>query len=154
MEYLEVGWGDADFYQTPKPHLGLTVKAALLPTTSVLHIVGFNGGITSYFPSSTIVEMEVSDAGFERLCQFIEKSYALDEAGNAIKLGKGLYGNSRFYQSREIYHICKTCNVWTAQALQTAGLPISPMCIFSVENLMSRVSRFGKVVAQTKKNKM
>ena len=41
-EYLEVGWGDRDYYMTPSPHLGITLKAGLLPTASVLHIVGFS----------------------------------------------------------------------------------------------------------------
>jgi uncharacterized protein (TIGR02117 family) len=144
--FIEVGWGDADFYQTPEPHFGLTIKAALLPSTSVLHIVGFSIPPTANFPYSDIIEIEVDSQGFEQLCRFIEKSYALDANGDPIILGKGLYGESRFYQSSEIYHICKTCNVWTAEALQAAGLPINPRFTFSVENLMSKVSRFGKVV--------
>ena len=49
-EYLEVGWGDRDYYQTPDAHLGITLKAALLPTASVLHIVAFSGSVSAYFP--------------------------------------------------------------------------------------------------------
>ena len=30
-EYLEVGWGDKDYYMTPEPHFGITLKAGLLP---------------------------------------------------------------------------------------------------------------------------
>lgn len=145
-EYLEVGWGDSDFYQTPDPHVGLTMKAALLPTASVLHVVWFNGNVPAYFPGSDIVEIKVTLAGFERLCRYIEKSYALDDSGNTIILSNGLYGKSRFYQSRETYHLCKTCNSWTAKALEEAGLPISSTLVFSVEELMNRVIQFGKVI--------
>ncbi len=145
-EYLEVGWGDRDYYQTADPHIGLILKAALLPTASVLHIVGFNGPVPAYFPYSEIIKIELSYVGFEQLSRTVAASFALDEAGNARSLGPGLYGNSRFYLSRETYHLFNTCNVWTARALRAAGLPISPTRAISVENLLSQARKFGRVV--------
>ena len=145
-QYLEVGWGDMDFYQTADPHMGLIIKAALLPTASVLHIVAFNGSVPAYFPYSDIIRIELSSAGFEHLSRTIAASFALDEAGNARSLGPGLYGNSRFYQSSETYHLFNTCNIWAARALRTAGLPITPTRSISVEGLMSQARKFGVVV--------
>ena len=145
-DYLEVGWGDMDFYQTADPHMGLILKAALLPTASVLHIVGFNGPVPAYFPYSEIIRIELSSAGFEHLSRTIAASFALDEAGNVRSPGPGLYGNSRFYQSRETYHLFNTCNVWTARALRAAGLPITPTRAISEESLMSQARKFGTVV--------
>jgi hypothetical protein len=63
-----------------------------------------------------------------------------------MSLGPGLYGNSRFYLSRETYHLFNTCNVWTARALRAAGLPITPARAISVESLMSQARKFGAVV--------
>jgi uncharacterized protein (TIGR02117 family) len=145
-DYLEVGWGDMDYYQTPDPHVGLILKAALLPTSSVLHIVGFNGSVPAYFPYSEIIGIELSSAGFEHLSRTIAASFATDEAGNTTSLGPGLYGNSRFYLSREIYHLFNTCNVWTARALRAGGLPITPARAITVENLMSQARKFGMMV--------
>jgi len=146
MEYLEVGWGDKDYYQIPDPHLGFILKAALLPTASVLHIVGFNDHVSAYFPYSEIIRIELSSAGFERLSRTIASSFALDKAGNTTSPSPGRYGNSRFYLSRETYHLFNTCNVWTARALRTAGLPITPATATSVGNLMSQARKFGVVV--------
>lgn len=146
MEYLEVGWGDMDYYQIPDPHLGFILKAALLPTASVLHIVGFNGHVTAYFPYSEIIKIELSSASFERLSRTIVSSFALDKAGNTMSPSPGRYGNSRFYLSRETYHLFNTCNVWTARALRNAGFPITPATATSVENLMSQARKFGIVV--------
>jgi len=146
MEYLEVGWGDMDYYQIPDPHLGFTLKAALLPTASVLHIVSFNGQVPDYFPYSEIIRIKLSSAGFEHLSLMIASSFALDKAGNIKSLGPGRYGNSRFYLSRETYHLFNTCNVWTARALRTAGLPITPATATSVGNLMSQARKYGVVV--------
>lgn len=146
MEYLEVGWGDMDYYQIPDSHLGFILKAALLPTASVLHIVGFNGHVPAYFPFSEIIRIELSSAGFELLSRTIASSFALDKAGNTTSPSPGLYGNSRFYLSRETYHLFNTCNVWTARALRTAGLPITPATATSVGNLMSQTRKLGVVV--------
>ncbi|MEA2079697.1 MAG: DUF2459 domain-containing protein [Pseudomonadota bacterium] len=145
-EYLEVGWGDMDYYQTPDPHMGLILKAALLPTASVLHIVGFNGPVPAYFRYSEIIRIELSAAGFEQLSRTIAASFVTDEAGNTTSLGPGLYGNSRFYLSWETYHLFNTCNVWTARALRAAGLPITPATATRVENLMSQASKCGMVM--------
>lgn len=145
-QYLEVGWGDMDYYQTPNAHLGLIFKAALLPSGSVLHIVGFNGPVQAYFPYSEIIGIELSSDGFEQLSSAIATSFARDEAGNIRSLGHGLYGNSRFYRSRESYHLFNTCNVWTARMLRSAGLPVTPAGATKVENLMSQARKSGVVL--------
>ncbi|MDX1488246.1 MAG: DUF2459 domain-containing protein [Acidiferrobacterales bacterium] len=144
--YLEVGWGDQDFYQAPEPTLGMKLKAALLPTKSVLHIVGFSVPVRDYFPNSEIIEIMLSYGGFEQLCKYIEQSYAKNERGEIQALGPGLYGNSQFYQSKERYHLFKTCNVWTARALRAAGCPVAPGRLIKVDSLMSRVRTFGEVI--------
>jgi uncharacterized protein (TIGR02117 family) len=145
-QYLEVGWGDMDFYLTPNPHWGITLKAALWPTASALHIAGFNGPVLVYFPYSEIIRIELSSAGFKHLLHTIAASFALDEAGNTTSLGTGLYGNSRFYLSRETYHLFNTCNVWTARALRVAGLSITPLRAITAEGLMTQTRKFGIVV--------
>ncbi len=38
--YLEIGWGDAAFYQAREPTLSLALRAIVKPTPSVLHVVG------------------------------------------------------------------------------------------------------------------
>ena len=145
-ELLEVGWGDKQYYQTPDAHFGITLRAALWPTSSVLHIVGFNGAVTAYYSSSEIIEIKLGEPGFELLSRYIAASFARDESGQALPLGRGLYGNSRFYLSRESYHLLNTCNVWTARALRAASMPITPSFSITVEQLMDQAQTFGKVV--------
>ncbi len=145
-EYLEVGWGDRDYYQDSDPHFGITLKAALWPTDSVLHIATFNGSVTSYFTNREIVKIELSEPGFEQLSRYFAESYAKDDAGQAIPLRPGLYGKSRFYLSRETYHVFKTCNVWTARGLRAAGLPITSAWTIQVDSLMSEARTFGTLV--------
>lgn len=145
-EYLEVGWGDKDYYMTPKPNLGITLKAGLLPTASVLHVVGFRGPVTRYFPASEVIHIDLSEAGFKRLCRYLESSYALDETGLSQPLGPSLYGDGQFYLSRETYHAFNTCNAWTAKALREAGCPITPATNLRIKTLMNNVAKFGTVI--------
>ena len=145
-EFLEVGWGDSDYYQKPDPHLGVSLKAVLLPTHSVLHIVSFNGPVAAYFVNSEVIRIELSKPGFEKLYRFIAASFARDEAGRVRPLREGLYGDSRFYQSREIYHLLNTSNAWNARALREAGCPVK-LWTFTVDQLMSQARQFGMRVS-------
>ena len=145
-EYLEVGWGDRDYYQTREPDAWLTLKAALWPTPSVLHIAGFSGPVASYFPHSEVVELELSQRGFERLSGFVRDSFDRDGATRSVRLGPGLYGQSAFYPAREKFHLFNTCNVWTARVLRAAGLPVTPFYAITTDNVMSQARQFGKTI--------
>jgi uncharacterized protein (TIGR02117 family) len=149
-EYLEVGWGDRTFYQAQNPHLGGAVKAALLPTESVLHIFGFSGSVTARFPYSEIIEIKLPPTGMQRLAGYIAASFSRDDAGNITSLSGEFYRNRRFYPSRETYHLFNTCNVWAARALHTAGLPITPAQAMTAEGLMSQARRIGTVVQSSR----
>lgn len=145
-EYLEVGWGDKDYYMTPKPNLRITLKAGLLPTASVLHVVGFSGPVARYFQRSEVIRIDLSAAGFQRLCRYLESSYSLDETGFSQPLGPSLYGDGQFYLSRETYHAFNSCNAWTARALRKAGCPITPAASLRVKTLISHAAKFGTVI--------
>ena len=146
VEYLEVGWGDKDYYMTPEPHLGILLKAGLLPTASVLHVVGFSGAVTRYFPHSEVIRLELSEAGFEQLCQYLADSFSRDADDLSQPLGPSLYGEGRFYLSRETYHAFNTCNVWTARGLRAAGCPLTPAFTLTVDSLMSSAAKIGQVI--------
>ena len=137
-------------YQALNPHLGSALKAALLPTESVLHIFGFSGPVTANFPYSEIIEIKLPAGGMQRLAGYIAASSSRDEAGNFTSLGgRPFYRNRRFYASRETYHLFNTCNAWAARALRTAGLPIAPAQAMTAEGLMSQALKIGTVVQST-----
>lgn len=122
--YIEVGWGDRVYYTNPDAGLGTASRAALVGGPGVLHLVGLDQSPREAFPGSEVVMLPVSAAGLEALVAYVAASFATDAEGHAIDLGRSLYGAGRFYASRERFHLFKTCNVWTAWALQAAGLPV------------------------------
>lgn len=150
-DYLEIGWGDEGFYRAEKITPALVAKAALLPTPSVMHVSSFEGSVREFFPVSDIYEVRLSDQQFDDLCRFIGETFEREEEGSSIDLGPGLYGVSRFYRARGKYYLPKTCNVWTAQALKEAGLPVIPQTAMRAENVLGQSRKFSRVMQESPK---
>ncbi len=122
-EYLEVGWGQREFYQTRDPSLLQALMAAIWPQPSVLHLVGFNGQVTARFPNSEVIGLRLDAPAMAQVARYISDTYERDAGGRVKRMGQGLYGDSRFFAGRENFHLFRTCNVWTARALRLAGCP-------------------------------
>lgn len=126
-EWIEIGWGDSDFYQAT-PALEdidpwLAAKALLWPTDAALQVVPGWGDPGLMFANSDQVRLPLSPDGFERLAQALAASVP-GEASNA-PLGASLYGGGAFFESAKDYHLFRTCNHWTAALLRAAGVPSS-----------------------------
>ena len=115
-KYLEVGWGDRDYYPAPGFNLWYAFKALAWPTPSVLHVVGFDEPPARYFPGSEVVELRLPRERFDRLLAYLTASFEPD----AAPIAPSLYATGAFYPSREKFHLFKTCNVWVARALREA----------------------------------
>ncbi|MDP3085723.1 MAG: DUF2459 domain-containing protein [Rubrivivax sp.] len=145
-EYLEVGWGDRAYYQAPDPSVWLGLRALLWPSAGVLHRVAFSGPVERQFAAAEIVALQITSQGLARLVAAIAASHELDAAGQPIPLGPGLYGRSRFYASREPFHLLATCNVWTAAMLRQAGVPLGPVLSPTSGALFAQLRRHGLTV--------
>jgi uncharacterized protein (TIGR02117 family) len=147
-KYLEFGWGDDDFYRASKVNSGMALRAMCWRNPAVLHVVAMDESPEVYFPNSGIIKITVSGRGFERLCEYLAKSYASGADGSPIDLGKGIYGNSRFYRASDHYYFPNTCNKWTARALRAAGAPITPFYAVRAANVFNQSRKFGEVVRE------
>ncbi len=143
-DYLEVGWGDRDYYYGRNQGLWGTLRAGLWSNPSVLHVAGVRGPLAENFPTSEIIELTLSRDGFERLVRYIHDAYDRAGAPAAAPLGPGLYGDSRFYPAWESFSLLRTCNVWTARGLRGAGLPVHDS--ITMEGLMSQARGIGSVI--------
>lgn len=139
--FIEVAWGDRDFYMATPATPWLAVKAAFLTAGSVLHVVGFSAPIAAYFPESEIVELRLSRRGFDRMTRFVAAEYQRDREGRPVRLGHGLYGASRFYAARGTYHVFNTCNTWVVRALRDGGLPVTPTGVVTAGGVMQQARR-------------
>lgn len=145
-EFIEVGWGNEEFYRAPRGTVWLALKAVIRPTPSVLHVVAFDGPVGRSLGARDVVELRVSEPGFRRLAAFLEQAYGRDPSGRAVPLGPGLYWQSRFYRARESYSLLRTCNAWTARALRATGAPITPLYALTADGVMAQARRLPTAV--------
>ena len=123
---LELGWGEREYYQREHPGAWLALRALLRPNASTLKVTAVTGPLSRRFPQSEILELRVSDTGFDRMVEFVRRAHEFDEAGDAIVLSTHAEERIRFYASPGTFHLFENCNVWIARALQAAGLPVDP----------------------------
>lgn len=127
--WIEIGWGDAAFYQRT-PHIGdvdvlLGLKAILLPTKAVLQIVPGWGPVDDAFPMSNRAMLGLSEDGLIGLSQRLAET--VPDPVPTVAIGPSLYGYGAFFPAELDYHLLRTCNHWVAWLLRGAGAPTSPV---------------------------
>lgn len=145
-KYLEVGWGDSQAYRTPwTTHIVL--QSMFCSQASVLLIHDFTGPVTKEYAgiAKEIIAVQLSPQGFARLCNYIERTYALDAQGQPIPLSSK-YPWEDFFLATGQYSCLDNCNNWTARALRTAGCPIPPRWCLTSGIVMGETRRFGHVI--------
>jgi uncharacterized protein (TIGR02117 family) len=140
-KFIEIGWGDFDFFRSDKATIGMAAKAMLWPTKSVLHIFPYYRSPENYFEPDKIRTINLSEKQYHDLLNYISGSFKLDDSGKIIPLDAENPVGGKFYLSVEKYHLFKTCNVWTARGLKEADLPIRPFFAFNSKNVIKQINR-------------
>jgi len=146
VPYIEFGWGDKDYYQAKEVTTGITIKAILWPTESVIHAVAVPEKVDQYFANSTVENLCLTGRGYRSLVQFITESFYKDEYGEILELKGGLYGNSQFYKGVGDFYFMNTCNKWTAKGLKSAGMDISPTLKLTADSVMDYVKQYRQAL--------
>ena len=108
--FFEFGWGDADFYQAEGITSGITLKAILWPTESVLHVVSIREDPRFRFRNSDVVEVRLNRQGLARLVDFVSSSFYRTSDAQLVPLGSGLYHHSHFFRATGGYQLTNNCN--------------------------------------------
>lgn len=130
--FLEVGWGDEQFYRFAPTLSAVTFKMAFsalagFDESTVLHIVGLEKDAQTTFKHSDVQMIQVSEEGFKKLAIRFADSFAVNALNEPLELGPGIYGPSLFFQATGHYHLFRTCNRWLSDLLSEAGLATSPV---------------------------
>jgi len=140
-DFLELGWGDEDFYRAAQPTLGLTLQALFWPTASALHVIKVAGDPGRAFAGSELIEVRLAEHGYRQLLRFIDARFARSAQGALLVLGPGQYAGSRFYRAEGSYSLVYTCNTWVAEALAAGGCPLAWASAVTAGQVMSRLRR-------------
>jgi uncharacterized protein (TIGR02117 family) len=122
--YLVFGWGAHDYYMAQNPGMGDLLRAAT-PGPAVMLVIPLQISPEMFFGASNVFVLSAPRDGIQRLSQFLWNYLDKDEKGAPHRIGSGPYPQSVFYASTGTYNLGHTCNTWTAESLQVAGLPVS-----------------------------
>lgn len=145
-DYLLVGWGDDKYYTADRARVDLFLRAAFLPTGSVIHVAGFDLEVDEYFRDSDIIRVRVSKQGMEVMITYLAGRFATDGEGNLQYAAPGLYGQSTFFKANGLYYFPRTSNWWTARVLRKSGFPITPIYAITSGNVMRQAGKEGEVI--------
>jgi uncharacterized protein (TIGR02117 family) len=148
--YVEIGWGDAKFYQSRNPSIYLAIQAMFWPTESVLHVVAIPGMPRHYFSNDVnIIELSLTQDGYQRLLNYLAGTFTYLDNRQIVLLGPGLYGSSYFYRAEGEFHAFNNCNTWVARSLEQSGYPISSRGVVTATSLLSRIRSQGQVETES-----
>ena len=128
--WVAIGWGDARFYSSQGFGLGRLfsgLRALLLPgNSSVVHIAGL-GNSPDHVYAGGVRAIQVTEAGLEQALARVDKSLDMDSDGQPQRSQAPHAADEGFFKSVEHFSLVHLCNHWTADLLNAAGLPTTPV---------------------------
>jgi uncharacterized protein (TIGR02117 family) len=137
--FIELGWGDREYYPARDKTLSMTLAAALTPTPSVMHVAGLVRAPRPIDGETDVLSVLLTKAALRRLVETIAQEFVRPESGRAPAVSRGLYPDSNFYDARGEFHLFNTCNNWTARALRAGGIDVSAEGIITADGLVDRL---------------
>jgi uncharacterized protein (TIGR02117 family) len=120
--YLLFGFGDKHYLMTRENSFEGMV-GAVWPGEGLVLVTGLAGTPEQAFGVDGVARLSVSVAQARRLEAFVWDTLA-KENDVATALAPGPYDGSFYYASTQRYSGLHTCNTWTAEGLESAGLPV------------------------------
>ena len=124
--YVEIGWGNRQFYYANDQSILSMLRAVFIPSDSVIHVASLAVAPAQFF-KVPVLPIELSEAGFQNLFNYVKNTFAINEKGDRLTaIGQGQYGLSNFYAAVPRYFGLFNCNTWAAEALRQAGVAVCP----------------------------
>jgi uncharacterized protein (TIGR02117 family) len=121
--WVEIGWGDKEFYRKVPTWDDFTysvaLKALFLPGDAAIH-VNYLSGNPDHYPHSA--RLEISPETYQKLVRAIKSQFVSSGETPSLVLNSGYSDTDNFYEAHGVFSIFKTCNVWTGNILAQAGL--------------------------------
>ncbi|MFN9648684.1 MAG: DUF2459 domain-containing protein, partial [Pseudanabaena sp.] len=137
--FVEVGWGDRQFYFAGDQSIPSILRAVFIPSDSVLHVASF-AEPPEQFVKFPVFKSELSESGFQNLLAYVKQTFAVNRMGDRLAaIGNGQYGVSNFYAAVPKYIAVSNCNTWAAEALRQAGVSTCPNRALLARNLAEQL---------------
>jgi len=143
-KYYELGWGDDGFYQSEENTASMAFSALFTSKGAVLHVVSVTEPPRVYFDRHEVATFCLDAQQLSQLAQFVANNFMQPQQGELIMREPGRYGDSQFYQATGRYTMMHTCNRWTAEALDQAGMDLPYRFMLTAGSVMRAVRNKGQ----------
>ncbi len=129
-EYIVIGWGDKGFFlDTPtwaELKVSTALNAALLPSSTAMHVE---------FKEEPKVDKNhrrvyLNTEDYASMIQFIKASFRLQSSTVDLIPNSGYTKYDKFFEANNSYHLFRTCNTWTNDALKAANVKTGIFALF------------------------
>jgi uncharacterized protein (TIGR02117 family) len=144
-QFIDIGWGDEEYYRIPGFDLSLAMRALLSPSSSALKIRTLNIPVETYYKTFTYcVAFHLSKEEFTSLSRYVGNTFKMNS--NKTIMLENRSNIIYFYKANGDYHLFNTCNTWVAEALEYTGIPVSVSMVVSGSDLFFAIKDYGKVL--------
>ncbi len=144
--YLEIGWGDEDFFTQKNFDIWYAIKAVSWPTPSAIQIKPVNRKVENYYSNTEVAKIELNDEQMQGLISYFVEELELDRNGKIIPVKENSVKN--YYKSSSSYYFPKNSNVWAARALKRAGLSIRPLWYQTTGQVVKKAGKIGEIIIE------
>ena len=143
--YVEIGWGEEDFYQNPDSSVTRAARAIFRRNPSVLRVEGFNQDIRDVMAwSERTKKISLTPPQMAKLIRYVNDSLKRDRNGIPVIASVHGAGEIVFFKSNQTYYLFNTCNTWIARALHYAGLDITPIGVVTAQSLFYKLNKLPR----------
>ena len=134
---LTFGFGDRAYLTARRVTIGSTLRA-LFPGRGVVLATALRASPAAAFGADNVVTLRLTSGEVDRLSRFVWDALDKETPAAPRGLGDGPYPGSVFYATVGTYDAFHTCNTWTAEALEAAGLPVTSSGVIFAGQVMAR----------------
>lgn len=123
--HIAFGWGNKDFYVNTPTWNDLTFttafKAAFGIGSAAMHVTRYR---TKPAVSKNCKRYIITEEQYNKLVNYLMKHVSRNKIAPKLILHPGYGYNDRFYESAGTYSLLHTCNEFTGNGMDAAGLPV------------------------------
>jgi hypothetical protein len=136
-KYVTLSWGDRTAYMEKGLHSPWKFFRALFtPTPSVMELIPANWNVAEVCPNQRVWRKLVARDRGKDLAAFLNDCSRMGPDGKPVVCGTSSWGGGVLLESRHIYFVPRTCNVWTVQAIDTLGGNINPWTAMTANGII------------------
>jgi uncharacterized protein (TIGR02117 family) len=135
--YLSFGFGERLYFQKDKTN-AVDMVQAIMPGPGTVLTTAIAGPPSEVYHDVEMVPIRVTQAQLDRLADFLWDSFEKTPDGRLNRLGDGKFPGYVFYGAAPTYSGFYTCNTWTMEGLDKAGLDAGAPGVLFAYQVMNR----------------